>query len=75
MEGVEEYLEKIRECNSILIIPPTPEGIQEFRDLENKYPDLCSLSCDELESELESHSSPLLYFSQDIKQGTHPIFF
>jgi len=64
---VEEYLENAKECNSILIIPPTPEGIQEFRDLENEYPDLCPLSCDELESELESHSSPLLYFSQDLQ--------
>ena len=67
VEGIEKYLENIRECNSILIIPPTPEGIQEFRDLENEYPDLCPLSCDELESELESHSSPLLHFSQDLQ--------
>jgi hypothetical protein len=66
VEGIEKYLESIRECNSILIIPPTPEGIQEYRDIENKYPDLCPLSCDELESELDSHSSPLIYFSQDI---------
>lgn len=66
VEGIERHLEDIRKCNSILIIPPTLEGIQEFRDLDNKYPDLCPLSCDELESELESHSSPLLYFSQDI---------
>jgi len=64
---VEEYLEDAKECNSILIIPPTPEGIQEFRNLESKYPDLCPLSCDGLESELESHSSPLLYFSQDLQ--------
>jgi hypothetical protein len=67
VEGIEKYLENIRECNSILIIPSTLEGIQEFRDLENEYPDLCPLSCDELESELESHSSPLLYFSQDLQ--------
>ena len=67
VEGAEKYLESIRECNSILIIPPTPEGIQEFRDLENEYPDLCPLSCDSLESELDSHSSPLLYFSQDLQ--------
>jgi len=66
VEGVEMYLEDIREGNSILIIPPTPEGIQEFRDLENKYSDLCPLSCDTLESELDSHSSPLIYFSQDL---------
>ena len=66
VEGIERHLEDIRKCNSILIIPPTLEGIQEFRDLDDKYPDLCPLSCDELESELESHSSPLLYFSQDI---------
>lgn len=67
VEGVEKYLENIRECNSILVISPIPEGIQEFRDLENKYPDLCPLSCDELESELESYSFPLLYFSQDLQ--------
>jgi hypothetical protein len=67
VEGIERHLEDIRKCNSILIIPPILEGIQEFRDLDDKYPDLCPLSCDELESELESHSSPLLYFSQDIE--------
>jgi len=67
VEGVEKYLESIRECNSILIIPPTSEGIQEFQDLEDVYPDLCPLSCDELESELDSYSSPLLYFSQDLQ--------
>lgn len=66
VEGIGEYLESIRECNSILIIPSIPEGIQEYRDLENKYPDLCPLSGDDLESELDSHSSPLIYFSQDI---------
>jgi len=67
VEGVERHLESIRECNSILVIPPTPEGIQEFRDLENKYPDLCPLSAAELEIELESYSFPLLYFSQDLQ--------
>lgn len=66
VEGVERHLENIRECNSILIIPSTPEGIQEYQDLEAKYPDLCPLSCDTLESELDSYSSPLIYFSQDI---------
>ena len=66
VEGVEKYLENIRKSNSILVIPPIPEGIQEFRDLEDEYPDLCPLSCDELESELDSYSSPLIYFSQDI---------
>jgi len=67
VEGVEMYLEDIREGNSILIIPPTPEGIQEYRDLETEYPDLCPLSCDTLESELDSYSSPLIYFSQDLQ--------
>jgi len=66
VEGVEKYLENIRKTNSILVIPPIPEGIQEFRDLEDEYSDLCPLSCDELESELDSYSSPLIYFSQDI---------
>ena len=66
VEGVERHLENIRECNSILIFPPTSEGIQEYRNLENKYPDLCPLSCDSLVSELGSHSSPLIYFSQDL---------
>jgi hypothetical protein len=67
VEEIEGYVESIRECNSILIIPPVPEGIQEFQDLENEYPDLCPLSCNELEVELESHSSPLIYFSQDLQ--------
>ena len=67
VEGVGEYLESIRECNSILIIPPTSEGLQEFQDLEDVYPDLCPLSSGALESELDSYSSPLLYFSQDLQ--------
>lgn len=67
IEGIEKYFESIKKYDSILIIPPTSEGIQEFRDLENKYPSLCPLSCDDLESELDSHSSPLFYFSQDIE--------
>lgn len=69
VEGVETSIDEIREGNSILIIPPTSEGIQEFRDLEIEYPDLCPLSCDALESELDSYSSPLLYFSQDLQSG------
>lgn len=67
MEGLEIYIEYIREENSILIIPPISEGFQEFRVLENKYPELFPLSCDELESKVESYSSPLLYFSQDLQ--------
>ena len=67
VEGVEKHLENIRKCNSILVIPPIPEGIQEFRDLENEYPDLCPLSSGALESELDSYSSPLLYFSEDLQ--------
>ena len=67
VEGIGEYLESIRECNSILVLPPTSEGIQEFQDLEDVYPDLCPLSSGTLESELDSYSSPLLYFSQDLQ--------
>jgi len=37
--------------------------------LEAKYPNLVFLSCHELESELKSHFSPLLHFSQDIQTG------
>ena len=66
VEGVEKHLESIKKCDSILVISSIPEGIQEFRDLEDEYPDLCPLPCDELESELDSYSSPLIYFSQDI---------
>ena len=65
VEGVERHLDEIRSSTSILVIPPTPEGIQEFRDLENKYSDLCPLSGDKLVESLKSYSSPLLYFSQD----------
>ena len=63
IEGVEKYLEDIRGSNTILLISPTPEGMQEFRDLEAMYSDLCLISSVELELELEFHSSPLLYFS------------
>ena len=44
-----------------------PENLECLQDLEAEYPQLLPLSCDELESELESYSSPLLYFSRDIE--------
>ena len=62
---ITEYLKSIKKSNTILILPWNSEGMLKYRELENKYPDLCPLSCDELESELESYSSPLLYFSRD----------
>ena len=66
---ITEYLESIKKSNTILILPWNSEGMLKCRELENKYPDLCPLSCDELESKLESYSSPLIYFSQDIEAG------
>jgi len=44
-----------------------PENLECLQDLEVEYPQLLPLSCDELESELESYSSPLFYFSRDIE--------
>jgi hypothetical protein len=44
-----------------------PENLECLQDLEAEYPQLLPLSCDELESELDSHSSPLFYFSRDIE--------
>ena len=44
-----------------------PENLECLQDLEDEYPQLLPLSCDELESEFESYSSPLLYFSRDIE--------
>ena len=44
-----------------------PENLECLQDLEAEYPQLLPLSCDELESELESYSSPLFYFSRDIE--------
>ena len=64
---ITEYLESIKKSNTILILPWNSEGMLKYQEIENKYPYLCPLSCDELESELESHSSPLLYFSQDLQ--------
>ena len=61
------YLEKIKKSNTILILPWNSEGMLKYREIENKYPYLCPLFCDELESELESYSAPLIYFSQDIE--------
>lgn len=63
---ITEYLESIKKSNTIFILPWNSEGMLKYRELENEYPDLCPISCDELESKLESHSPPLLYFSQDI---------
>jgi hypothetical protein len=59
-----KYYADIKICNSIILLPPNSEEIQEYRDLQKKYPDLCPLSADKLESELKSYSN-LLYFSQD----------
>ena len=66
---VGEYLEEAKRFNSIFVLLPISEAIQEFRYLESKYPSLCPLSCDNLESELKSHSFPLFYFSQNIETG------
>jgi len=44
-----------------------PKNLKCLQDLEAEYPQLLPLSCDELESELETYSSPLLYFSRDIE--------
>jgi len=63
--GVGKYYADIKICNRIMLIPPTPEEIQEYRDLEKKYPDIVPISTDDLESGLKSYGSPLLYFSQD----------
>ena len=43
-----------------------PENLECLKDLEAEYPQLLPLSSNELESELQSYSSPLLYFSRDI---------
>lgn len=67
IEGITTYLESIKKSDTILILPWGPEGVPKYRELETKYPNLCPLSCDELESELEFYSSPLIYFSQDIQ--------
>lgn len=65
VEEVDEYLEDVKNSNVILlIISPTPNGIQEFRELEAKYPSLCSISSAQLESGLGSYSFPLMYFSE-----------
>ena len=44
-----------------------PKNLECLRDLEAEYPQLLPLSYNELESELESHSSPLFYFSRNIE--------
>jgi hypothetical protein len=44
-----------------------PENLECLQDLEAEYPQLLPLSCDELESELESYSSAILYFSRDVE--------
>lgn len=44
-----------------------PENLECLKDLEAEYSQLLPLSNDELESELKSYSSPLLYFSRDIE--------
>lgn len=65
IENVDEYLEDIKKFNVILlIISPTPDGIQEFREMEAKYPSLCPLSATHLVTGIESYSAPLMYFSE-----------
>jgi hypothetical protein len=44
-----------------------PKNLKCLQDLKAEYPQLLPLSCNELGSELESYSSPLFYFSRDIK--------
>ena len=68
-EKVGEYIGSIKQCDSILVISPTSEGVEEFRNLEKEYAVLCPLSADDLDSKLDSNSSPLFYFSQDTETG------
>jgi hypothetical protein len=51
--------------NTIYFI--NPKNLECLQDLEAKYPQLLPLSCQELESKLESYSPPLFYFSRDIE--------
>ena len=75
VEEVNEYLEDIKNSNTILlIIPPTSDGIQEFRELEAKYPTLCSISSTELEAGLGHYSSPLMYFSESDIDPESPLY-
>jgi len=62
-------LAAIRGSNSILLFPPTPAGLQEFRDLANSHPDLSPLAWVELEALLQFHPLPLMFFSRDGRTG------
>lgn len=75
IEEVDEHLEDIKNSNTILlIISPTPGGIQEFRELEAKYPSLCSISSVQLEAGLGSYSFPLMYFSESDVDPESPLY-
>ena len=47
------------------MIPPIPEGIEEYREVEGKYPDLTPISSAQIERFIQKYGVPFLYFTRD----------
>jgi len=67
IEGVEGYLEHIKQSNTIFLILPTKTEFKGLQKLAEKYPELLPLSYNKFDR-LKSYT-PLLYFSYDIQSG------
>jgi len=67
IEGVEKYLEHIKQSDIIFLILPTNPEFKGLQKLAEKYPELLPLSYNKF-ARLKSYT-PLLYFSYDIQSG------
>jgi len=63
LEGIEKYYDQIKQSTSILVIPPT--GIEEYQELEKKYPDIVPLSAEKVKEFIKKYGVPFLYFAKD----------
>lgn len=69
LEKIEEHFASLKKSNTILIIFPSKEGLQEYSGIAENYPCLCPLESSDLESKVNNYSTPLIYSCQDIQES------
>jgi len=65
IKGLENFALQRSWRTLIFVIPPSPEGIGEYREVEEKYPDLTPISSTQIERFIQKYGVPFLYFARD----------
>jgi len=65
IEGLENFALPRSWRTLIFVIPPSPGGIGEYREVEEKYPDLTPISSAQIERFIQKYGVPFLYFAKD----------